>query len=229
MVEGGDQSDTAREQHAVPEHVARHVSDPDDRNRVRIDIDVEFHEVTTHRLPRSPGGDPEGLVVVAGRPTGCESVIKPEPGIDGDLIRGVREGRCSPVGGHDEVRIVTIEGANPRRVNNVAVFVIVSHVEKCVDEDPVAGLHFIERRARGRIGDASHHKPALRSGRHDDDVLRHLSLHQTQDLGSIVLASVRPADATPRHGTATQVDTCNLWCEHEDLVHRSGFGSSRDL
>ena len=40
MVERGDEADVMREQHAVAEHVARHVADADDGEVVAVGIDV---------------------------------------------------------------------------------------------------------------------------------------------------------------------------------------------
>jgi hypothetical protein len=78
VVVGGDQPDAVGEQHPVAEHVARHVADPDDRERVLRDVELELEEVPLDRLPRAAGRDPELLVVVAGRAAGRERVAEPE-------------------------------------------------------------------------------------------------------------------------------------------------------
>src|SRR5437764_14501612 len=43
---------------------------------------------------------------------------------------------------------------------------------------------------------------ALGTGRHDHRILDHLSLHQTEDFRSEIVAPVRPADAAASDGTA---------------------------
>ena len=53
VVEGGDELDVLGEQHAVAEHVARHVADADDREVVVLDVDAELPEVTRDRHPRA--------------------------------------------------------------------------------------------------------------------------------------------------------------------------------
>ena len=78
MVEGGDQLDGLLAQHAVAEHVARHVADADDRERRRADVDVHLAEVALDRLPGAARGDAHLLVVVAGRAAGGEGVVEPE-------------------------------------------------------------------------------------------------------------------------------------------------------
>ena len=52
VVEGRDQVDLARQQHAVAEHVARHVADADDGERARVDVAAELAEVPLARSPR---------------------------------------------------------------------------------------------------------------------------------------------------------------------------------
>ena len=53
VVERGDELDVLRQQHAVAEHVARHVADADDGEVVAVGIDAEVPEVAAHRLPRA--------------------------------------------------------------------------------------------------------------------------------------------------------------------------------
>ncbi len=51
--------------HAVAEHVARHVADARDRDRLGLVVDVDLAEVALDRLPGAAGGDAHLLVVVA--------------------------------------------------------------------------------------------------------------------------------------------------------------------
>ena len=65
-------------QHAVAEHVARHVADADDGERRRLDVAVHLAEMPLHRFPGALGGDAHLLVVVAGRAARREGVVQPE-------------------------------------------------------------------------------------------------------------------------------------------------------
>jgi hypothetical protein len=65
VIEGGDELDRRREQHAVAEDVARHVADAGDREGGRLDVDVDLAEVALHRLPGAARRDAHLLVVVA--------------------------------------------------------------------------------------------------------------------------------------------------------------------
>jgi hypothetical protein len=67
VVVGGEQPDLVRQQHAVAEHVAGHVADPDSGELVARDVHPELAEVPLDRLPRPARSDPELLVVVADR------------------------------------------------------------------------------------------------------------------------------------------------------------------
>ena len=57
VVEGGDQPDVARQQHAVAEDVAGHVADADDGEVLRLDVGADLAEVALHRLPGAARGD----------------------------------------------------------------------------------------------------------------------------------------------------------------------------
>jgi hypothetical protein len=65
VVEGSDQADLAREQHAVAEHVARHVADAGDREGSALHVRAELAEVALDGLPRAARRDPDLLVVIA--------------------------------------------------------------------------------------------------------------------------------------------------------------------
>ena len=108
MVEGGDELYARRQQHAVAEHVARHVADAGDGERLALDVDVHLAEMPLHRLPGTARGDPHRLVVVAGRAARSEGVAEPEAALQGYSVGGVGEGRGALVGGDDEVGIVAI-------------------------------------------------------------------------------------------------------------------------
>ena len=76
VVVGGDELERPAQQHAVAEHVARHVADPDHRDDVGLGVDPELAEVALDRLPRALRGDAQRLVVVARRATRGERVAR---------------------------------------------------------------------------------------------------------------------------------------------------------
>ena len=104
----------AREQqHAVAEHVARHVADADDGDGGRVGVDAEVAEVAAHRLPGALGGDAHLLVVVARRTAGGEGVAQPEAVLGGDGVGQVGERGRALVGRHHEVGVVAVVGVRP--------------------------------------------------------------------------------------------------------------------
>ena len=67
----------ARQQHAVAEHVARHVADAGDGDGLGLDVDVDLAEVALHRLPGAARRDAHLLVVVALAAARREGVAEP--------------------------------------------------------------------------------------------------------------------------------------------------------
>ncbi len=108
VIEGGDELDGARAQHAVAEHVARHVADADHGERLCRDVDVHLAEMALDRLPGAARGDAHLLVVVAGRAAGREGVVEPEVVVARDVVGDVGEGRGALVGGDHEIGIVAV-------------------------------------------------------------------------------------------------------------------------
>ena len=220
MVEGADQPDVAREQHAVAEHVARHVADADDREVLDLDVLPELAEVALHGLPRAARRDPHLLVVVAGRAAGGEGVAEPEPLLDGDAVGDVRERRGALVGRHDQVGVVAVVAHDARGRRDLASLDVVREVEEAADEGLVAG-HDLLGEVLATRRRALHDEAALGPDRHDHGVLHHLGLHQAEHLGAEVLAPVRPADAAARHRPAAQVHALGAGRVDEDLEARA--------
>ncbi len=78
VVERRGQLDRLRQQHAVAEHVARHVAAAGDADRVGLYVDAHFGEVAPDRKPRTLGGDAHRLVVITLRPAARERVAEPK-------------------------------------------------------------------------------------------------------------------------------------------------------
>ena len=223
VVKRGDQSDVLGQQHAVAEHVTRHVADAGGGEVLLLGVHAEGAEVALDRLPRAARGDAHALVVIADRSTGGERIAHPEVVVGGDRIGGIGETRGALVGRDHHVGIVTVVAHDVFRVHDLAVHQIVGDVEQAVDEHLIAGDAFgLQRRAirRRTLDDEA----ALGPDRHDDGVLDHLRLDQPEHLGAEVLPTVRPAQAAAGDGTEAQVDTFHPRSEHEDLAVRTRFG-----
>ena len=207
MIEGGDELDRLRQQHAVAEHVARHVAHSGDPDRILLDVYPQLAEVALDRDPGALGGDPHRLVVVAVGAPGGEGVAEPEAVIDGDRVGDVREAGGALVGGDHEIGIDAVADDDLGRMDHLVLDQIVGDREQGADEDAVAFRSFREPGvAVRRGGKLLGIEAALGSGRNDHRVLDHLGLHQPEHLGAEIVAPVRPAKAAAGDRPATQVD-----------------------
>ena len=77
MIEGGDEPDVRRKQHAIAEHVTRHVADAANGEGRRLDVDVDLAKMALHGLPGAARRDAHLLVVVALAAAGREGVAEP--------------------------------------------------------------------------------------------------------------------------------------------------------
>jgi hypothetical protein len=134
MVERRDQADLIRVQHAVAEHVARHVADADHGERLVHHVGADLAEVPLDRLPGAARRDPELLVVVSGRPARGERVAEPEAVLGRDRVRRIRERRGPLVGRDHEVRVVLVGHDDGRRMHDRTVDEVVGEVEHAPDE-----------------------------------------------------------------------------------------------
>ena len=97
-----------RAQHAVAEHVARHIADARDRERDFGNIDIHLAEMPFHGFPGAARRDADLFVVVARRSTGREGIVEPEPVFAGDGIGKIRKCCGALVGGDHQIRIVAV-------------------------------------------------------------------------------------------------------------------------
>ena len=174
VAERGDEPDAARAPHAVAEDVAAHVADADRGERVERGIEPEHPEVALDRLPSSPRGDANPLVVVAvGAPRG-EGIAEPEPRRRGERVRGVGEGCGSLVGRDHEVRIGAVVAHRVGRRRDLApvpgairgVVIVVGKLEQGADELPVTGDALIgEGGPIGGVGASARSRPSSRPER----------------------------------------------------------------
>ncbi len=84
-------------------------------------------------------------------------------------------------------------------------------------------------RASGSATLRRRYEPALGAAGHDDRVLHHLGLHQTQDLGAEVVGTVAPADSAAGHPRASEVHTLHARRVHPDLVEQAGVSQELDV
>ena len=228
MVERRDELEVLREEHPVPEDVARHVADPDGGDRLGGDVAAKLAEVALHALPSALRGDAERLVVVPIRPARRVRVAEPEPVLLRDGVRGVGQVRRALVGRDHQVGVVAVEHPHALGMHDLAPDDVVGDIEEAAHQGDVLALLLlhqpgaVERRA---LQD----EPALGADRDDHGVLHHLRLHQAQDLGAVVLEPVRPADAAAGDHAAAEVHAGHLGREHEDLPQRHRLGHPRDV
>src|SRR6266481_2650595 len=78
VIEGPQQPEVARHQHAVAEHVPGHVADADYRHLAGLDVAPELAEMALDELPGAAGSDAHRLVVVTGRAAGSKGITEPE-------------------------------------------------------------------------------------------------------------------------------------------------------
>src|SRR6476646_822601 len=108
VVERGEKLGAWREQHPVPEHIARHVADPDGGELGGLDVNYQLTEVPLDRFPRAARGDSHLLVVVTVGPARGKRVAEPEAGADRNLVGDVRERGSSFVRRDYQVRIAFV-------------------------------------------------------------------------------------------------------------------------
>ena len=204
VVERRHEAGPARQEHPVPEDVPAHVADARHREGILLDVPAHLAEVPLHRLPRTAGGDPHGLVVVPVGAARGEGVVEPEAVLGRDGVGGVGEGRGALVGRDDQVGVEAVVAEHSLRRFGRTVEVV-GDVQEPAHEGAVllAGLmsHGFPVGERPEADE-----PALRPAGHDDRVFHHLGEHQSHDLGAEVVRAIRVADASSRHRRTPQVD-----------------------
>ena len=229
VVERGHQPGVLGAEHAVAEHVAGHVADADGREVLGLAVDAPLAEVPADRHPGAAGGDAHGLVVVAHRAAAGERIAQPEAVVLGHAVGDVGERRGALVGGDDQVGVVAVVADHAHRRHALALDEVVGDVEQSGDERAVARHAFGQPRlAVAGVGQLLAEEPALRADRHDDGVLDHLRLDESEHLGAEVVAAVGPAQATAGDRAEPQVHALDAGRVHEDLEPRSRLGQVGD-
>ena len=224
VVERRHQLDVLGQQHAVAEHVTRHVADTHDPERLALDVDVHLEEVPLDALPGAARRDGHALVVVAGRAAGGERIAQPEIVLGRDVVGDVGERGSTLVGGHHEIGVVAVVTHHVARRDHLAVLDVVGDVEQGGDEDAIGGHAFLldllaAARARQLLGQEA----ALGARGHDDGILDELGAHEPQDLRAEVLHPVRPADAAARDRRKAQMDGLHARRVDPDLAEGAGL------
>src|SRR5262249_30529882 len=115
VIESAEQSQVARHQHTVAEHVARHVADSDQAQFTLLDVAPELAEMPLDELPGAARSDPHCLVIVARRTARRERITKPEPALLRDGVGEVRERRGPLVRCDNEIWVVPVTANDLRR------------------------------------------------------------------------------------------------------------------
>ena len=230
VIEGRDQLQLGRQQHAVAEHVARHVADADHGDRGGVEVMADLVEMALDCFPRALGGDAEFLVVVAIGAARCKRIAQPEAALDRDAVGDVGEGRGALVGRHHQVGVGVVVADGLGRRDDLAAHAVVGDVEQAGDEEAIDCFAFgrddFTRCAfRHRLADEA----ALGAGRHDDGVLDHLRLDQAQHFGAVIFHPVGPAQATARDRAAAQMHAFEAAREHENFTIRTRLRQEREL
>jgi hypothetical protein len=143
VVESRHQQDVRRQQHAVAEHVARHVADAGDGELGRLRVHAHLAEVPLHRLPGAARRDAHDLVVVAHRAAGGEGVAEPEAVFRADAVGIVAEGGRALVGRDHQVGVVLVVPHAPAAAAPIASPTqVVGDVEQPAQVVLVAGHAF---------------------------------------------------------------------------------------
>ncbi len=103
------------QQHAVAEDIAAHVTHADDGEVLTLGVQPQLTEVAHDRLPRTPGGDAHGFVVITRRPARGKGIVQPETVVAGHPVGDVGEGGCALVGRHHKVRVIAVVPHHPIR------------------------------------------------------------------------------------------------------------------
>ena len=226
MVERADQLHVRRAQHAVAEHVARHVADPDHGELGGVGVDAHRAEVRAHRDPRAARRDAHLLVVVARRAPRRERVAEPEAVLRREVVGDVGERRRFPCRPRRRGRDRRRRGARRPSGGTTAPSTRLSVTSS--SPRTKRGSRRAPRRGARRIGRRSlDHEAALRADGHDHRVLLGLRLHEPEDLGAEVVAPVGPPDASTRDVAAAQVHGFDARRVHPDLVCRPRRGEER--
>ena len=219
VVEGSDQPDLFRQQHAVAENVTRHVANAGHGERRCLDVYVDLAEVTLHRLPAAAGRDAHFLVVVTSRTTRSESIVQPEACCLGQTVCRVGEGSGALVGCHDEIGIVTIRTQRIGRRGNLATDDVVGDRQECPDVCLVGlrpGREPCLAVALGR--QEFREESTLCADGNDDRVFDLLGLHQAQNFRAVILRAIRPAEATTGNLAEAQVHAFHFDAIDEDFA-----------
>src|SRR5690606_25121481 len=229
VVERSHQLQFLREQQTIAEHIASHVTNTDDRDRVFLHVDTTLTEMTLHTHPGTLGGNAHAFVVIASRTTRGKGIAQPEAILAGNAIGNVRESRGALVGGHHQIGIVSIMAYHALWLDNLSLAQVIGDIQQTADEQPVAGNRFGEDFiARATWRQTSRHEAPLGAHRHDHRVLHLLGLDQAQHLGAEILLAIRPAQTATRHIAKAQVYAFKAWAVDENLELRYRSGNVRN-
>ena len=199
VIERGHHLKRFGEQHSVAEHIARHIAAANNTNRVFLNVNSAFGKVALHRNPRALGRNPHRLMIITNRATAREGIAKPEAAFKRDGVGHIGECRSALVSRDHEIGVFAVMDHNAVRMNNFALDDIIRDRKQSTNENAVTfgalgKPSLTVRRARQCLGVEA----PLCPGWHDHSVLNPLRLHQSENFGAEIIASIRPAQPTTR-------------------------------
>ena len=163
-----------------------------------------------YTFPGPPGGNPHFFVVVPHTSTRSKRIPQPESVFICQAIGDIGEGGSALVRGHYQIGIIAVMTYHRGGRDHRVLFTVIGNVQQTANELLITGhplllpLFTVQRIA------LFDHEAALGAHRDDDRILHHLRLHQPQYFRAKILASIRPAQTTPCHRTASQMDPFHL-------------------
>src|SRR5690606_14917733 len=136
-----------------------------------------------------------------------------------DLIGSVGKGRSAFVGGNNEIGIVGIVAHNAFRRHNPFAVNVISDRQHARDEvDICCTTSFKHLLPSSSCRQATRIEAALGADRYDHAVLDLLCLHKPQDFRAIILAAIRPTQASASNRSEAKMNTLNLRPIDEDFT-----------
>ena len=172
--------------------------------------------MATHALPRPASRDTHHFVVVPNAASGGERIAQPESVLGSNSVGDIAEGGCPLVGGDHQVRVISIKAHSRGRWHDLVAHDVVGEVEQARNELAVTGHALGTKLIRGSRRPLQD-KAAFRTRWHDDGVLHDLCLHQAQDLGAEVFATVAPTNSATRNASVPKVYTLQAGRAHPYL------------
>ena len=125
VVKRRHQLDRFGQQHAIAEHVTRHIADASNRDGILLHIDAHFQKVPLHRNPAAFRGNAHRFMVIPNRTAAGKSIAQPKSAFVGNGVGGVGKCRRALVCGNHEIRVFAIMDDDACGMHNLVLHDIV--------------------------------------------------------------------------------------------------------